>query len=113
MIKNKLNTGEIGDVRELGVKNKLGVGHILENNGYKNIFVKGGNIKFMQTDGFLLREGFDRKNIYDTKAFAGWKEFIRKQKGNWWGPSDKEVLTKFKEKILSVEKGHDQKTTAL
>ncbi len=105
LIKNKLNTSEIGDVRELGVKNKLGVGHILENNGYKNIFVKGGNIKFMQTDSFLLREGFDRKNIYDTKAFAGWKEFIRKQKGNWWGPSDKEVLAKFKEKILSVEKG--------
>ena len=103
LIKNQLNAGKIDDVKELVFKNRLGVGHILESNGYKNIFVKGASIKFMQTDGFLLKEGFDRENIYDTSEFAGWKEFSRKQKGNWWGPSDKEVFTKFKEKILEID----------
>ncbi|MBR5598519.1 MAG: sulfatase-like hydrolase/transferase, partial [Alphaproteobacteria bacterium] len=38
----------------------------------------------------------------DIKSFPWWDEFIKQKEKGWWGPSDKDVIKKFKELILEV-----------
>ena len=82
---------------------KVGIGNILANNGYKNIFVQGGNIDFFNTRELLLSQSFKWEDIYDESSFIEWLEYKKTLKVDWYAPKDEDVFLKFKQKIVEVD----------
>ena len=81
---------------------RIGLGNVLAYNGYKNLFVKGADISFMNTDDILEKQGFLKENIHGQHSFLWWEEYKKNLKTDWWGPSDKDVFEFFKQKILEI-----------
>jgi phosphoglycerol transferase len=81
---------------------KVGVGNVLAHNGYKNLFVKGGSIDFMNTKEALLEQGFNEQDIYGLHSFSWWEEFEKTLSDKWIGPKDEDVFDLFKQKIIDI-----------
>ncbi len=95
-------TNNLGENFDFNTPNIGYLGDISSANGYNNLFMQGGKLKFSGTDKFLLNHGFSKENVYDMDSFEGTKEYETARK--WWGVNDKVVFDKFKKKINELEK---------
>ena len=92
-----------------------GIGRILANNGYQNLFLQSGDVDFTGTREFLIKAGFPSQNIYggaDIKDISACK--LKKHSSHWndmkevfrrWnGVCDIVAFNEFQLKINNLDK---------
>ncbi len=97
-----LQTNNLGEKFNFDTPNIRYLGDIAKANGYNNLFVQGGKLKFSGTDKFLFNHGFDKKNVFDAEEYKGTKEYDKAL--FWWGVKDKLVFQKFKKELVRLDK---------
>lgn len=95
-------TNKIGENFDFKTPHIRYLGDILAENGYTNLFVKGGDSHFSGTYQFLVNHSFSAQNVYDLKDFTDTESYYTR--GSWWGVKDDAIYALFKQKIMTLDK---------
>jgi len=96
-------------------KNHRTISQIIKDKDYQMIFVKGGDIEFSDTLGFLKNIGFSEENIIGLsknkfKDCIGnlrgcrFSKILKEEDALWWGVEDKVTFSFFERKIEELDK---------
>ena len=92
-----------------------GIGRILANNGYQNLFLQSGDVDFTGTREFLIDAGFLPQNIYGgadikdisvckLKEYSSHWNDMKEVFKRWNGVCDAVAFDKFQQKINNLDK---------